>query len=83
MTIEEETRFLIDFIGVMKDGLPKPYDPAPFVNKVKRLARGGELDALLTCCPPTGHIRDAKDLKPFIIAAARKVALNLKLEVDE
>lgn len=81
----QKVELLIEFVKVMANGLPKPYDPTPMIKKVKRLEKDLHMDlsAVMNCCPASGDIRDAKDFKPYIMAATDEIAKILQLEVKQ
>jgi len=41
-----------------------------------------ELEALTACCPQFAEVRDAKDFKPYIMAALQEIAGILGLKVE-
>lgn len=64
----QKASLILQFLNIAKEGLVKPYDPLPVVNKLVSSRKEG-LDDLMNCCPPSAVVRDAKDLKPYIMAA--------------
>lgn len=78
----EKANLLVSFLAVTKDGLVKPYDPTPVIRKLDSLQKNGvDIGQTKDCCYPAAEIRDAKDFKPFIMAAVKEFARLTELEV--
>lgn len=71
----QEMRVWAEIIGVLKDGIPKPYDNSVIVSKITRLEKqtNQDLSDLKTCCPPSAEVREAKELKPYIFAILDRI----------
>ncbi len=71
--------------------MTKPYDPTPILSKIQQYEddynqnnpHGNVLDlqGLKICCPEVAIITDAKDFKPYIMAALDQFADVMGLEV--
>lgn len=67
-------------MDVCSRGLVKPYDPVTYFNKLKELAGdNADVQSLMQCCPPSTEVRDVKDLKKYILAAAERISDILDL----
>lgn len=79
----QRAQLLLDFLKITKGGLTKPYDPIPIINKIEKYEHNNQVDLteLKKCCPQSATIEDAKDFKPFIMAALDQFAevMGLKL----
>lgn len=74
----------IKFIDACIKGMVKPYDPEAYHKKLEQMeANGIDTSYLRKCCPPVGEIREGKELKPYIMAAANRVADILNLPVQK
>ena len=85
LTPERTSRaqLLIQFLSVAKDGLVRPYDQGPVLKKLEQFEKEGfDVSDLRKCCPPAGVVQDAKDFKPYILAALDQFAELLDLDVD-
>lgn len=79
----KKVELLIEFIRITKDGMTKPFDPSPFLNKLDKLKKEGINTAgLEACCPTTAEVKDAKDFKPYINAALEEFAELMGLRVE-
>lgn len=79
-----KARVLIEFIEVTKNGMTKPYDPTPFLRKLKSLEDDGiDISGLEVCCPTSAEINDAKDFKPYIEAALEEFASIMNIKVNK
>lgn len=75
---------LIKFIDACIKGMVKPYDPEAYHTKLEQMERSGiDTSYLRGCCPPVGDIREGKELKPFIMASANRVADLLNLPMSK
>lgn len=82
---------LLEFIRITKDGMTKPYDPTPILSKIdqhersinRNLNQSKQIDLsdLKNCCPDTAVIQDAKDFKPYIMAAVEQFSEIMNLNV--
>ena len=67
-------------------GLVRPYDPVIMAQKVadaKRSYPHLDLSQIEGCCPHSTEIRDVGDLKPYILAAAKEVAMELEMNMSD
>lgn len=79
-----EARLYVDLIGVLKDGVPIPFDPTRIIAKIEKLESesGKDYKELKECCYNIGEIREAKEFKPYIRAALKKIDKLTHLGVD-
>ena len=80
----EVCKVLTEFIRVASAGITKPYSHEHYLNFIRDFAKKEniELSDAIKCCLPSSEVREAKELKPYIIAAADKITDILKLEVS-
>lgn len=87
----QRAKLLLEFLEITKVGMTKPYDPTQILGKIQQfeddynkdheLMEKLDLSHLKDCCMKTAVIQDAKDFKPFIMAAVEQFADLLSLEV--
>ena len=63
----------------------KPFDPTTLIQKTVKLERelNVDLSSLRNCCPPAATVYDAKDLKPYIMAAVNQFSDLMNLDVRQ
>lgn len=77
---------LLEFMKICSQGLVRPYDPVIMAIKIadaKRNNPGLDFTSIETCCPNSPEVRDVGDLKPYILAAAKDIAYELELKVED
>ena len=79
----QKISLLLQFLKIAKGGMTKPYDPTPILGKIESFEQSYKVDLseLKKCCPEVAIIRDAKDFKPFIMAALDEFAKIMGLEI--
>lgn len=79
-----EARLLIDFINATKTGMTKPYDPIPVIQKIENYERdrGVKLTQIRDCCPQLSTVNDAKDFRPYILAALDRFMQLMNIQVE-
>lgn len=83
LTQEEavEASLVLQFMNICSQGLIRPYDPTPIIEKLGELRlKGYDTSQFEMCCPPVGDIRDVKDLKPYIMGCAERLSKILGIE---
>lgn len=86
MTDKEKIELLLKLVELCGNGAVRPYDHSHFIYQIRKSETKSEfnvsdLDDLLKCCPPSAEVRDAKDFKPYMIAALNELARLLDLNV--
>lgn len=85
----QRIKLLLEFLEITKVGITKPYDPTQILAKIQQFEddynKQGDnqlnLDVLKTCCMESPVIQDAKDFKPYIMAALEQLSAILDLDV--
>lgn len=73
--VVEEIKAWAAVLNALKDGLPIPYNPQIFIEKIERIERDRRIDlsTLKNTAPPSAEVREAKDFKPFIYAVLTRL----------
>lgn len=73
--VVEEIKAWAGVLGAIKDGIPKPFDNSIIIDKIIKIEKrtGEDLTHLKQCCPPSAHVREAKELKPFIFGILDRI----------
>lgn len=80
----QKVSLILQFLEVTKVGLVKPFDPTHFLKKLDSLEKEGvNVGNLRDCCPTGGEISDAKDFKPYIMAALEEFGELMGLNVQK
>lgn len=85
----QRVKLLLEFLEITKVGMTKPYDPTQVLAKIQQFEddqnksgnRQLNLDELKECCISVPVIQDAKDFKPYIMAAVEQLSEILELDV--
>lgn len=80
----QKVQILLEFLEITKVGMVKPFDPTPFIKKIDALEKEGiNTGNLKNCCPTSAEISDAKDFKPYIMAALEDFSEIMGLNVQK
>jgi hypothetical protein len=79
----QKASLLLEFLRIAQKGITKPYDPAQVLSKLTSHNRLGNssLGDLDKYCSRDSVVRDAKDLKPYILAALDEFSAIMGLTI--
>lgn len=62
----------------------RPYDPTQVLRKIHSLKHEGvDTSKSVECCPTSSEVRDAKDFKPYLMAALDEFSDIMGMNVNK